>query len=226
MDADGANRRQLTTDFHRDVKPSVTLDGRYVVFESNRTGQDHIWRMDIDGRNEEQLTNGHVERDPLCSADGKWVVYNTWETGKQTNSKVAIEGGQAIQLTESEASEAADVSPDGRFKLSHFRDEQTNQEKIGVIRIEDGVTLKIIDPPSMPMDDLHWARNEQALTFLSSSGSVGNIWLLPLDGGQPRQLTNFKSDGVLWFSFSPDGKQLACSRGTETRDVVMISNLR
>src|SRR5947209_709501 len=45
MDGDGGNRKQLTTDSHSDITPSVSPDGRFVVFTSNRTGADHIWRM-------------------------------------------------------------------------------------------------------------------------------------------------------------------------------------
>lgn len=38
MNADGANRRQLTLDTHLDSQPSITPDGRYVVFGSLRSG--------------------------------------------------------------------------------------------------------------------------------------------------------------------------------------------
>jgi hypothetical protein len=51
---------------------------------------------------------------------------------------------------------------------------------------------------------------------------VSNIWTQPLDGGPARQITNFQSDHIFWFEWSPDGRQLGVSRGAITSDVVMI----
>jgi len=48
----------------------------------------------------------------------------------------------------------------------------------------------------------------------------------PIDGGPPRMLTDFKSDGIFWFDFSRDGKQLAVARGTQTSDVVLFSDFK
>ena len=48
----------------------------------------------------------------------------------------------------------------------------------------------------------------------------------PLAGGAPRRLTDFKTDRIFRYAWSRDGKHLACSRGVETNDVVLISDLR
>jgi hypothetical protein len=55
---------------------------------------------------------------------------------------------------------------------------------------------------------------------------VTNLWAQPIDGSPPKQLTNFASERIFNFDFSRDGKQLALSRGTETSDVVLISNFK
>ncbi len=54
-----------------------------------------------------------------------------------------------------------------------------------------------------------WSPDSKTLAFLSMRGGKPQIFLLPVDGGEARQLTNFKqgiSGGVAW---SPDGMQLA-----------------
>ena len=38
------------------------------------------------------------------------------------------------------------------------------------------------------------------------------------------QLTNFTADKIFYFDRSPDGKQLACSRGVITTDVILIKD--
>ena len=58
MEANGKNRKQLTTAETVDYNPSVTTDGRYIVFVSERTGAPTGWLMDIDGSNPKNWTHG------------------------------------------------------------------------------------------------------------------------------------------------------------------------
>jgi serine/threonine protein kinase len=53
---------------------------------------------------------------------------------------------------------------------------------------------------------------------------VDNLWLLPLDGGPGRQLTNFGSLKIYSYQWSPDGKSLALVRGDSPSDLVLIQN--
>ncbi len=66
----------------------------------------------------------------------------------------------------------------------------------------------------------------RALNYIDTINGVSNIWLMPLDGGPPKQLTDFKTDQIFWFDFSPDGKQLTVSRGVQTSDVILIRDFR
>jgi hypothetical protein len=47
-----------------------------------------------------------------------------------------------------------------------------------------------------------------------------------LDGGQPKQLTDFKTDRTFSFRWSSDGKRLTVSRGVANNDIVLIKNFR
>src|SRR5438132_983956 len=69
------SRKQLTGDAGDNVEPSVSPDGRYIVFMSDRTGVPHIWRMDIDGANVRQLTVKQYDEDPNISPDGQWIAF-------------------------------------------------------------------------------------------------------------------------------------------------------
>ncbi|MFS8086178.1 MAG: hypothetical protein ACMG6H_11165 [Acidobacteriota bacterium] len=55
---------------------------------------------------------------------------------------------------------------------------------------------------------------------------VTNIWSQPIDGGPPKQLTDFKSDLIFRFDWSRDGKWLAVARGNISSDVVLINDLK
>src|SRR5262249_44694199 len=99
MDADGENRRPLTSNAGRNAAPAVSPDGRYIVFNSTRGGQQNIWRMNIDGSNPKQLTSGIAESRAAISPDGKWVVYASQGTSRPTIWKVSIEGGPVVEIT-------------------------------------------------------------------------------------------------------------------------------
>ena len=60
VNGDGSESKQLTADAFIDQQPSVSPDGRYVVFQSNRSGNRNIWRIDADGSDPKQLTDGQL----------------------------------------------------------------------------------------------------------------------------------------------------------------------
>jgi hypothetical protein len=53
---------------------------------------------------------------------------------------------------------------------------------------------------------------------------VDNIWIHPLNGSVGRQITNFKSDEIVEFHWSPDGKTLGMLRNHTDSDVVLIQD--
>ena len=62
-----------------------------------------------------------------------------------------------------------------------------------------------------------------------ATGAGSNLFYQPLDGSKPTQLTHFDSEpmGIADYSFSPDGKQIAITRGrVNDSDLVMFSNFR
>ncbi len=229
MDPDGRNERQLTFGTSPSYGPSVTPEGRYIVFVSTRFGKTNLWRMDIDGGNPIQLTYGSDAGYPHCSPDGKWVVYQSEDTGKLTLWKVSIDGGDPVRLTEY-ASAWPMFSPDGTLVTCACWDERVSPQRwrIAVIPSGGGQPSKLFDPaPTGSMlAPARWTADGRALTYVGSRDGVCNIWSQPLEGGPPKQLTDFKEDQIFCFDWSRDGKWLACSRGVENSDVVRISNFR
>jgi len=224
---DGTGNKQLTPDSSTNHFPSVTSDARYVVFLSDRTGVMNVWRMDPDGKNEKQLTKGQDDTWPWCSPDGQWVAYHSLVQGKRALHRVSIDGGDSEQLTDY-SSVCPSISPDGRWISCYYRLEAKAPWKLAIIPFDGGLPVQTFEvPQNVNFTSLvRWTPDGRALAYSTSRDGISNIWIQPLDGSPPRQLTDFKSDQIFWFDWSPDGRQLGVSRGAVTSDVVLIKDLR
>ncbi|HEX6625814.1 MAG TPA: hypothetical protein VF064_19010, partial [Pyrinomonadaceae bacterium] len=120
------------------------------------------------------------------------------------------------------------VSPDGKLIACYYLDEQTRAMKIALLPFEGGDPVKLFDLPqtSNRGQPPRWTPDGRALTYINTRGIVSNIWLQPVDDGQHKLLTDFKTDRIFSFDWSRDGKRLAVSRGVVDSDVVLIGNFK
>jgi Tol biopolymer transport system component/cytosine/adenosine deaminase-related metal-dependent hydrolase len=78
----GGVARRLTDEFADAALPEWTPDGKAIVFQSYRSGNFHLWRMNPDGSGITQLTTGPFDcREPRVSPDGRKVAYASDKTG-------------------------------------------------------------------------------------------------------------------------------------------------
>ncbi|MGI9168050.1 MAG: protein kinase domain-containing protein, partial [Pyrinomonadaceae bacterium] len=227
MDADGTGQKQLTADGRYNQLPTVSPDGRYVVFTSSSPSQEnrHIWRMNIDGSDPVQLTHGEDEFGPQCSPDDRWVFYMSSASGKITIWKVSIDGGEPMQFTK-EVSSWPDVSPDGTVVACWWWLSPNLPVKIAVIPFGGGEPVKFMDAlPGVAKDlPMLWTSDGQALIYCVTRNDISNIWSQALDGGPPKQLTDFKSETIQGFDWSRDDRLLV-SRGFTARELVLMQDL-
>ncbi len=108
----GGPETRLTTSPGLDDGPDYSPDGRYIYFNSYRTGKMQIWRMATDGSNPEQLTNDEYSNwFPHPSPDGRWIVFISY----LEDQKAAHPADKAVMLR------LMDTRKPGRFKeLARF----------------------------------------------------------------------------------------------------------
>jgi len=228
MDASGTNQRQLTADAGFNFYPSVSADGRYVVFTSDRHGVPAIWRVNIDGTNPVPLTT-EPGTYPKCSPDGQWVAYYAGGSGNNAIMRVPIEGGEPEQLPLGNGGGARpDYSPDGNQIVCNYVASNATDwfVQMATIPANGGEPLRSFNIFTLDLvREIHWTSDGRALTYIETRDGVSNIRGQPIEGGPPKQLTDFKSDLIFSFDWSRDGT-LACARGTQNADVVLISGFR
>jgi Tol biopolymer transport system component len=135
--------------------------------------------------------------------------------------KVSIDGGVPTQLT-TYYSSFPEVSPDGKTIACRHLDEKALT--IALIKMENGSLIKTLNIAVHFWQRIRWRPDGLAVTYIDERDGIANIWSQSIDGGQPKQLTDFKNDLIFSYDWSPDGKELACERGIETSDVVLITD--
>ncbi|HEY9500637.1 MAG TPA: hypothetical protein VIR01_03270, partial [Pyrinomonadaceae bacterium] len=215
--------KQLTANSGNNNLPVVSPDGRYVVFSSDRSGAFCLWRIDIDGSNPKQLTN-HTSWLPSFAPDGRTIVYAA-QVNKSTLSSIGIDGGEPRQLT-SNAAGLPVYSPDGTRIACLCSEGPGAPQRLSVIAASGGPFIKSFAQPSGFTAPIRWTSDGRAIIYGITRRGVTNLWMQPLEGGEPKQLTNFTSDLIYSFDLSRDGKQLVFSRGTRSSDVVLFSGIK
>jgi serine/threonine protein kinase len=229
-DRDGNNRKQLTATGGLNSSPVVSADDSYIVFVSLRDGKRNVWRMNLDGSNPIRLTSGLSEGYPSLTPDGRWVVYTAYDGVKPNLWKVSIDGGAPVKITDDVVT-AALVSPDGKwiaYTYPEAPDPLAPANRIAVMPFGGGPITKTFNFTSSGtvLSLMHWANDGKSLVYTVNINNVSNIWSQSLDGGKPKQITDFKDMFMTGFAWSRDGKQLACTRGTFMRDAILITDLK
>jgi hypothetical protein len=70
-----------------------------------------------------------------------------------------------------------------------------------------------------------WLPDNRGIAFLDTRTGATNVFMQPLAGGKPVQLTNFTADHVAAFDWSRDNR-LVATRSVETTSVVLIKDFR
>ena len=70
---------------------------------------------------------------------------------------------------------------------------------------------------------IRWTPDGVAVTYRDWADG---IWRQPLSGGEPQRVPGLPQEKLFTYGWSPDGQRFAFTRGTERRDVVLLTNFR
>jgi Tol biopolymer transport system component len=200
------------------TNPDVTPDGLIVVFTS--TDDSAIWKADVDGARRTKVTVGDSQ---VVMPDGRSLLFRSSATGMPLPWFVRLDGGSPRQVSPFVARAGSiAVSPNARELAFISRDEKDNRI-LRTCPIAACDRPRTVDVPPI-IGRLRFTPDGRSIAYLDAAAS--NIWLVPLAGGSPRQLTHYTDGATIGdFAWSRDGKRLAVSRGTVANDIVLLKGL-
>jgi Tol biopolymer transport system component/DNA-binding winged helix-turn-helix (wHTH) protein len=211
---------------------SVCPDGRTLLL--SLIGQvggssTNIWRVNADGTNLKQLSNGKRDRISECSRDSKWAYYINANASRV--ERVPVDGGTPETLPGTPIPHALildryfDLSPDGKTAVFLIALGGTNPvHRIAMVPLDAGPRpqVRLLDPHPATWYPLRFTPDGKALVYPITQNRIENLWLQPLDGSPGRQITNFRTDLILGLQWSPDGKNIGLLSRRIDADVVLL----
>lgn len=225
MNPDGSDQHQIGLPLPFIEELRATPDGRFFIFSARRDGYNHLYRIDTNGRDLRQLTDGESnEISSTISPDSKWVYYianvRDRERPKAYLRKISIDGGETVNLKEMDGELTPELSPDGKLIASLVGG------RLRIVSSSDGALVSSLEADKLahPWGAAKWTADGGSLIYLVSRGNTSNVWVQSINGAAPRPLTTFPKGYVYEYAFSRDGKKLYVARGYQVRDAVMIRN--
>ena len=204
---------------------AVCGDGRYLVFRQlarTTASSANLWRANLDGSDQRQLTSGLSEEAPTCAKGSKSVYYlDTNDNGYL--KRVSLDGGSPETVVNFSMGAYA-LSPDGKNVASL---EVRELDHKLMLRLDSTEAHRMVyhdmDQRALPAG-LAFAPDGKAIVYIVREKGVDNLWSQPLDGSAGKRLTHFTKEKIIRFLFSPDGSQLAIHRGEKEADVVLLKD--
>jgi Tol biopolymer transport system component len=214
----GAMIERLTESASLDRMPSMSPDGRYIAFISDRAGNYDVWRMDADGDNAVQLTTSEEhEIHPYWTPDSRAIVFNRQVLGEGLYAiwSMAADGSDEREvLRDTELNSYAQTSPDGRWLV--FDKWWDNEESNGEIMLLELATGELARLTENDVYDGYpaWFPDSRHIVYSSEVGGVFKLFRLDIRTRQREQLT-FGPGGDQRPAVSADGARVLFNRNLD-----------
>jgi dipeptidyl aminopeptidase/acylaminoacyl peptidase len=216
--ASGGEPKRLTTAPGTNNHPRWSPDGKTIAFVSSRGGSSQVWLLPIDGGEPRELTKSPIDvSGPIWSPKGDKIAFTAEVFPNQTPEQTAAKD------KEKEAAKSK-VRAYDRLMIRHWN--AWDEGKRSHLFVADARTgeakdlmpkLEVNTPPAPfgGSSDYAWSPDGKELAFTAEPARDAawstntDIWVVPVEGGDPKNLTvsNAGADGQP--AYSADGIWLA-----------------
>jgi Tol biopolymer transport system component len=238
----GSQPTVIVSGYGEDFSPAWSPDGKWIAFHSHRsfkavpqygdpdsTDDVYLRRADDVHAPEIRLTDFGWETGPAYwSPDGKKLLFSSWDhNGQPGIDKLWVlnmdtEMGRALDasmltIPEVRSASWASWSPDGREIA--IEDNRGGEDRtLWTVHADGSHAEKLLDYQGTTYDGLDWTPDGKAIVFSALSEGRLQMFGIPSIGGTPVKLTH-DSANLLHPKVSPDGRWIACTRLTQSKQV-------
>ena len=199
--------RLVTNDEWNNTNVQVSPDGKWVAFQSDRSGYADNKRMDVfiapitggPGRNLTPNTKEHHDSHPRWSADGTRIAFVSDRTGWRNIGVIDVATGGTTMLTTSEWDENNPYwSPDGRW-IAYTANKGWNFHVMLVASDGSGEPIQLTQGDgvnggyegSQVRGSLAWTPDGREIVYTHMDyQTCSDLWAIRVGGGAPRQITD------------------------------------
>jgi Tol biopolymer transport system component len=201
--------------------PAIAREGDRIAFAVRQRGEAALYVANADGTAARVVTSSlELQGAPAWTPDGKALTVSATIDGLPRLFTVPLDGGAPMPLVQ-EYSVDPVWSPDGDFVAFSGADIGTTFE---VKAVKADGTAHAMPKLTLTRGERHLALLPgRRLVVLRGEISHKNLWMIDLDTGRERQLTNFAPDFVVRdFDVSADGSEIVVEQLQEHSDIVLL----
>jgi len=195
---------QITSASERIEALTVSPDGQWLAFDSDRSGNSDIYKMRVDGSGLQQLTRNPADDfRPQWSPNGRQLAFHSWRSGNRDSYVMSADGSGERVIANGPAHEfGGGWSPDGK-QLVLWTD-RTGRFEISVAPANGGPLRQLTTGGGwMPA----WSRDGRSIAYL---GMDGTVRVIAAGGGSEKILVRPATFGpaVAVASWSADSQRI------------------
>ena len=198
--------------------PALSPEGDRVAFvwEAPEPSQWGIYVAVVGSQSMIRLTNSAGDVWPAWSRDGRYVAFERYDGRKESIFLVPALGGPERLLFSGEHApwtgpEGVSLSPDGKWLAFGEWSPDTQQSSIKLLALDGSASRTLTSPPQGFRDaGPSFSPDGTRIAFARSTGPifVDDIFVVPVNGGQPTQITSDRRR--IWSppAWTQDGQEL------------------
>jgi Tol biopolymer transport system component len=226
---DQSAAKRVSLDLEAAGGPSISRDGKYLLFQGLDASGWRIWLSGVDGDSARPISSGPNDLNPIASPDEQWIYYTTSVGGLPTAIRTPF-GGGAFSRIGREFFSPSDVLPDGRLLgIAVLQDAAGVFTQVLALASQEGVIeRRFSDVPLVQGPVVAFSLGPRVtpdgteVSFVDIRDGSANIWTKPIAGGAAKRLTSFEDDEIFSFAWSPRG-DLAVAKGHLASDVIALT---
>jgi tricorn protease len=209
-----------------DSRPLPSPNGKWLAFQSSRTGSGDIYLLDLETSALRRLTfDGSPEVINAWSADSNFLYFHSTSrdiSGMNDIYRVAVAGGTPERVRADRYTNEffAAPSPDGKSIVFCARGNAATQwwrhghshldESELWLQKESLAPTKLVGRGAKHLWPM-WSNDGKTIYYMSDEGGNENLWSL-VPGQKPKALTSFTGGRLLWPTLHASGKLIAFER--------------